>query len=443
MIEKARDIWQRLTQFLFHDLWDIEVTSLSALRQLPVRILRVAHLVIRGFREDELPIHASALTFVALMSFVPLLAIIFSVLKGFGVGQDSIAKVMEWRDAMPEQLQGFVDQMLEIANATNFAALGSIGVAFLLFTAIMVLGNIEISFNRVWRITKTRNMLRRTANYVFILVVVPLCISIAMTISAAFQSSQFVAKLGTARLLVRSLARLSPLLITWFAFSLLYLFLPNTRVRLRPAFLSGLVGALLWLGWQKLYITLQIGVARYNAIYGTFASVPIFLAWLYVSWIILLLGAELAFACQNHATYHLEQKADAASLRSRVSMATAVVIRAAEGLAEDKDSLELSSFARERRVSIRLLNEIVGLFVGAGWLAEVAEQPGCYVLLKAPERIKAKDIVDVVVSTGASPEGLGLDHLGPSVESLVRKIDEGLDMAFQEQTVQDLLNARG
>lgn len=440
MRESTKQTWQRVRQFLFHDMWDIEVTSMSALRGLMVRALRVCQLVIRGFRDDELPVHASSLTFASLMSLVPLLAIAFSVLKGLGVGDEEINQLLQWKSEMPIEFQGFLDQMLAIVNATSFAALGWVGLVFLLLAAIAVLGNTEASFNRVWGITTSRNMLRRVANYISILVVVPILIGVAGTIAATMKSEAVMMRLGSVAFVYRYLLRLTPLFSAWLAFGFLYVFLPNTRVKLVPALVSGLVGALLWLSWQKFYIGFQLGVARYNKIYGTFASVPIFLAWLYVSWVIVLLGAEVAFAVQNHATYHLEQKAEKANLKSRSILGLAIILRAAEGLSADSPPFEISTFAREQRVPVRLLNDLVSLFTREGWLAEVAEQPGCYVLLKAPDRIKAKDVLDVIFEDGASPEGLGLAHLNPVVEATLGRLDKGLERSLGDQSLQDVLD---
>ncbi|MBN1268549.1 MAG: YihY/virulence factor BrkB family protein [Kiritimatiellae bacterium] len=443
MIEEARSLWKRLTTFLFHDIWEARFTSVSGLRGVLARILRVGHLVIRGFREDDLTVHASALTFATLMSLVPLLAIAFSLLKGLGVGDQEINRLMEWKDRMPVEFERFIDQTLAVVSGTSFAALGWVGLVVLLFAAILVLGSAEISFNRIWGITRSRNMLRRVANYISILVVVPILIGVAGTITAFLRSEAIISRLGSVGFLYRSLLRLTPLFSTWLAFGFLYVFLPNTRVRAMPALVSGLVGALLWLGWQKLYIGLQVGVARYNAIYGTFASVPIFLAWLYTSWVIVLLGAEVAFAIQNEATYHLEQAGERAGVRAKAMIGLAVVLRAAEALSDGRSSFELGSFSQERRVPIRLLNELVALLVRAGWLAEVAERSGRYVLLRAPDKVRVRDVFDVVMRDGASPEQLGLVHLGESVEGVMGAVDQTLDSAFGGQTIQDLLKDRG
>jgi membrane protein len=215
--------------------------------------------------------------------------------------------------------------------------------------------------------------------------------------------------------------------------------MPNTRVRGWAAALGGLATALLWAGWQKVYIALQIGVAQYNAIYGTFASVPIFLVWLYVSWVITLLGAEITFALQNHATYHVEQAAGRASVRARYRMAVAAVLEAARAFGGERPLFEISRFAGERGVSVRLLNEAVRLLVRGGVLAEVADQPGAYVLLRPPAGISMGDVARLVVRDGAdavAPPGRPADA---SLDRAMEVFDRGVAPPPGDLSIADLL----
>ena len=232
---------------------------------------------------------------------------------------------------------------------------------------------------------------------------------------------------------------MTPLVGAWLAFGFLYTFMPNTRVRFVPAVVSSLAGALLWTLWQKTYISLQIGVARYNAIYGTFASVPIFLAWLYVGWVIVLLGAEVAFAVQNHATYHLEQRAESASFRARLLIAVAVAVRAVEAMREGSEAFEAAEFARRGKIPVRLVNEVVGVLSRAGWIVEVADQPGSYVLRRDPDSLDLRDIVELILDDGASPEQLGLLRAEGGLARVAEAIDRGIEEGVPGLTMGELV----
>ncbi|HBA85843.1 MAG TPA: hypothetical protein DCZ95_17305 [Verrucomicrobia bacterium] len=429
---------KKLQQFVLHDVWDIDLASLSFKRSFLVRGVRVGQLVIKGFQEDDLAVYASSMTFVTLTSLVPILAVAFALLKGFGFGQEQITNLLDWRQSMPVEFQTFIDQVLSIVNTTNFSALGWIGLVFFVFTAIMVLASVENSFNRIWGVSKSRTYLRQMANYISVLVLVPILVGIASTIGAYLRGGESLLP-ESMGWLVRMVLRVASLFTAWLAFWFLYVFVPNTRVQAVPALISSLFGALTFLAWQKVYIALQVGVARYNAIYGTFASVPIFLAWLYVSWVIVLLGTELAFAIQNSATFKMESSADTASCRSRILLALAVVRQAAGALVSNGPSFETSQFARDQRVPIRLLNSIVRILVKAHFLAEIAERQGCYVLLKSPDSIQVKDLVDLVMQEGSQPEKLGLIHLDSSIGNVLGTLDRGLNESLTHLTVQDLL----
>lgn len=434
---------ERLKRVFLHDIWEIEISSLSAVRRFAVASLRVVQLVVKGFGEDECLLHASALTYVTLMALVPMLAIVFSVLKGLGAGQEAMDKLMEFLATMPDQFRGFVENLLFSVSKANVVAVGWIGVIALLIMVVQMLSSIETSFNRVWGIKTARNVLRKTANYISTLVVVPILIMAALAVSATFSSEAFIHKLGLAASAYRVFLRMSPLFASWLAFSFLYVFMPNTRVRATPALVSGLVATMLWLGWQKLYIALQVGVARYNVLYGTFLAVPIFLMWLYFGWVIVLLGAEVAFAIQNHSTYQMERTASAASTRSRLLLALSVVLHAARAQQTDQPRFEVAGYAREHRVPIRLLNDIVLVLVGAGLLAETAEKEGCYVLLRAPEKIRVYDVIDMILQDGTRPETLGLLPPDPEIEGVLAALEKSVTGALDRQTVRDLLEKKG
>jgi membrane protein len=215
--------------------------------------------------------------------------------------------------------------------------------------------------------------------------------------------------------------------------------MPNTHVRLKPALVSGFVAALLWIGWQKLYMSMQVGVSRYNALFGTFAAVPIFLAWLYVCWVIVLLGVEIAFALQNYSTFQMERAAPRASTQSKLLLALSIVTRAAEALERDRPPFEASAFAHERSVSIRLVNELVTLLSRAGLLAEVTGGQDRYVLVKDSERIRVKDVIDIIIEDGTPPRELGLENLGKTTRDVLKALGEGMDKALEGLTIQDLL----
>lgn len=435
---ELKKAWEKFTRFLKQDIWEMDVASLSARRSLPIRLLRVGQLLFKGFKEDDLPVHASALTFATLMSLVPMLAMGFALLRGFGFGQERIRLLLQWTEAMPAEFQNFVQTVVSIVDSTNFAAMGWVGLAAVVAMAITVLGSMEATFDRIWGVQRPRNIFRKLANYVSILVLVPVLIGVASTIETSLHGAVPLLPTGVGRAL-RGVLRLTSLFTTWLAFFCLYTWLPNTKVHALPASISSILTAIVWVLWQKAYISLQMGVARYNAIYGTFASIPIFLAWLYTSWVIILLGAELAFALQNAATFSMESAAVNANVRARLMLALAVLLQAAAAMKDPKERLTAAAFSRIHHVPIRLLNDVLRLLVRAGLLAEVVGTENVFLLTRAPDTIKIREVIDCVLNEGRLPIRLDAKTLQNKVSWALKQLEQGIDHTLGDGTLADLL----
>lgn len=408
------------------------------IQSLPARIIRVGHLLFKGYIEDDLTIHASSLTFVTLTSLVPILAVAFALMKGFGMGGDQLETILnaEWIQEMPESFQAFWGQILEIVNTTNFFALGWIGLAFFVLTAVLVLANVEKSFNRVWGVAKDRSLPRQIANYTSVLVLVPLLLGVAGGLRAQVAFNQTLWQVD----LTAWAQNLISLGILWMALALLFILVPNTRVRLRPAMGSSLVTTIVFLGWMKVFTVMQVGVARYNFIYGAFAAVPVFMFWMYVTWVIFLLGAELAFALQNSDTFQMESAADSASTRMRIVVALMILRQAGMVMEKGTGVFSITVFARKNRAPIRLINSVMSMLTRRGYLAQVAGRDAGFVLMRAPENIPLHAVVTSVMREGGDhldlEDGLMMDS---ALKAVLAKIETGLDRGFGKLTVADLV----
>ena len=433
----------RIQRFITEDIWDIDLSSLSRVRRIGVNAIRVLNLVFKGYWANDCPVHASALTYTTLISIVPVLALALSVLRGFGAAAQAEQEIMSAASAMPEQFQFFVQDILNYVNNTSFSVLGGLGLAFLLVTVVMVLSQVESSFNRVWGVQVPRTILRKFSEYLSVLVVVPVLMVAATTINATLSNSSIVhaieGRYVAAAAFYLRLLKLTPFVATWIAFSFLYKFMPNTRVRLGPALISGIIGGSLWIAWQWVYITFQIGMKNYNAIYATFATVLIFLLWLNISWQIILLGAEIGFGLQNHSTFAIETRSHSASMKSRISLAIAILAHASKAMLDGVQSFCIPAFAQEHGVPVRLLNEVVNELVKTGFLAPIwdPQGPGNFVLLRSPDKVPIQDVINALLNSGASPQSLGLHRLQPAVLEAIARIETSFRPGL-DQTLADL-----
>jgi membrane protein len=207
--------------------------------------------------------------------------------------------------------------------------------------------------------------------------------------------------------------------------------MPNTRVKLVPALAGGFVTMVLFGGWLKLCAMLQVGIAKYSALYGGFATLPILLMWVYTSWQIILLGAELAFAVQNRDTYVLEQLSTAASLRARLLLALALCAETSR-LSREKDGgpFAAEAFARRHGVPYRFAKEILEALVRNRVLAEVADRPGEYLLYRCSSSITVAEIAKILLDDGEPPEALGLGRLDESVMAFSQRLDATIDASL-------------
>jgi membrane protein len=282
--------WQR---WLTTDLWADDG------KQGCYDILRVLAAALIGFRRRNCVQHAAALTFNTLLALIPLLAIMFALLKGLGVHNTIEPLLLNQLSVGSEEV---VSNIITYINNTNVGRLGSVGLVMLVFTVLALLSNIEKSFNDLWQVEETRSLFRRFADYFSVVTLGPLFVLAAVSMNTSIRSQHVVQWLlskpvfGDALLM---LFEVLPFFAIWAAFIFLYMFVPNTKVRLMSALIGGISAGSLWLLTQWAYINFQYGVGKYNAIYGTMAALPIFMIWLYVSWMITLLGVELCWAFQS------------------------------------------------------------------------------------------------------------------------------------------------
>lgn len=419
--------FRRLSRFFSDAVWDMDISALPVPGRVVLRSVRIARLVLNGFWRNQWTLHAAALTYTTLVSVVPIMALGLSVLRGLGAGQLAEQKILTAVSPMPAEFQKFVGDLLVYVDNTSFTALGGVGLAVLLIVAVQMLSQVERAFNRVWGVRSARPLFRMFSDYLSVLVVVPVFMLAATTLNATHfsqialgflkENAPFLFKIYS------TILGFAPLLATCVAFSVLYKFMPNTRVRIGSAVASGIFGGALWTIWQWFYITLQIGIANYNKIYATFASVFIFLLWVYVSWQIVLLGAEIGFAIQNHATYRMEQRSYGASLKARLVLGLSVLRHAGAALTGLAPAFDVSEFVKAHGVPVRLVNEVVGELARAGYLAELADKQGIYTLLRLPEQVTVGEMLRVFLNSGSDPASLGLAGLDAPVSDLVEKLE--------------------
>ena len=435
----------KIRHFLIFGLWRIDPHELTRWRVFWLRQAQIFWLVIRDFNADNCMLRASALTYATLLSIVPLLALMFSLLKGLGV-QNVLEPFLAQNLAAGGQ--EVVGEIFHYIENTQFGRLGAIGLIVLVLTVLTLLSNIEKSFNHIWRVQETRTLMRRFADYFSVVLLSPLLILAAVSISTSLQSQTLVQKLletayvGEAVLL---LFKLIPFVVMWAAFIFLYLFMPNTRVRIKAALVGGVVGGTLWQLAQWGYVHFQVGVGKYNAIYGTMAALPIFIVWLYLSWMIVLFGVELTYAIQNIGTVRQDLGAEKVNFACRQRLALTVLLLIGEAFYRGEPAWSRERIGCELKLPPRVAGELVDGMVHLGLLTVLCDESGEEVRYQPARSLGAltvQGLFQELREDGASyPQNFRLptrELVGDLEDQLMRAESSALG----ELTVQDLVLRR-
>lgn len=382
-------------RFLEEDIWSFDATTLPRIRCFFYRMVKFCVIVLRGFIHDKCALQASALTYSTLMSVVPVLALSFSVAKGFRAQDMLIKSLHSGLEGMPEQLNQFVMEIFKLVDQTSFVTLGAVGFVLLFWTVISVLGKVEYTFNDVWGVSQPRSIMRKFTDYISVLVFGPVMIIFSSWINISLSSSWVVRFLEQHLGPFYFLVSIGLTVVGWlgilFAFSFLYSFIPNTRVKFSAAVIGGFCAGVSWLLWQWACVRFQVGVSGYNAIYGAFATLPIALFWIYTNWMIILFGVEICFACQHLDTYVLESRIAQIPFAARRKLAQIVVQAICLAFERGEDFWDAQAFQRRSRVPVRLLGELLDLLEAHHLVAALPENRG-YVPARNPRLISPADI---------------------------------------------------
>jgi membrane protein len=313
-METIKTLVKRWVVFFTRTLWHLRRDDRPAVQWLLIRLLRTLILAIRGFKRHQGALRASALTFFTLISLVPVVAMAFGIAKGFGFERRLQQELLENFSAQQEVVRQIIDFAHNMLERTKGGLIAGIGIVVLFWAVIKVLGNIENAFNHIWGV-RSRPFIRKLSDYLTIMLFCPVLVILSSSVTV-FITHQVSAISGRFELLqmvgpvIYLGIKLLPYTLTWVLFTLVYLIMPNTRVHFDSAILAGLIAGSAYQAIQIAYIHFQILVADYNGIYGSFAALPLFLIWLQISWLIVLVGAEISYAYQ-YSRYVDEGNGDA------------------------------------------------------------------------------------------------------------------------------------
>ena len=369
-MSESKSLWQRIgdnVRYCISGVWD-DTRSLWS-----VKTVKVINLSVRSFMDRDLQSQACALTYRTVLAVVPALAMLFAIARGFGFQNLMQSELFKYfpaqRQALESALQ-YVDNYLSQASQGVFIG---IGLIFLLWTLWSLMSSVEDSFNHVWGVSTTRSLPRKFTDYTALFLLLPVLMVCSAGISI-FMSDTVQRVLDGHALspVLHKLLSFMPTVISWIIFTAAYYLIPNTKVRFKGALFAGVLCGTLFQCVPWLFVTGQAYVSKYNAIYGSFAFLPLVLVWMQLSWLITLAGVGLTYAWQNFDSFAYRDKAEGVSSTYSKNIALAVLTLAVKRFKQREGAIKLSELVHDYDIPGPLADQILSKLQQAGLLNTVS-----------------------------------------------------------------------
>lgn len=424
-----------------------DVSSDAKAARYSQQVLRILYASVRDLGQGQLTLRAMSLSFTTLLSMVPLLALSFSVLKGFGVHNQLEPMLQDFLTPMGEGGLEISNNIISFVENMNVGVLGSAGLVLLLFTVISLVKKIEDAFNFIWDVHQARGITERFRDYLSIILVGPLLNVAAIGVSTSVKHSAIVQNLhqfdGVSGLLVFTMS-LIPKIIAVGAFTFIYAFIPNTRVKWRAAFAGALVASLLWMvaGWG--FTTFVASSTKYTAIYSGFAVLIIFLIWLNLSWLFVLVGANVSYYTQHPLQSIVVRGEVQPSIALKERIALQLMVYIARDHREGQTNWTEEKFAKTLRVPISVVHEAILALIDAALVVEIHNPVGetqkltcAFLPARSSEQILLHEIYSAVRRFG---DGYSeVRTFEPVVIELSDCLEQSCISSLSEKTLADLI----
>ena len=367
-------MFKRLYQFLKVDIWRVQREDISPILYLLYEIIKKVMLAVEYFTAKRMMDSAAALTYSTLLAIVPIMAVVFAIARGFGYNKYIESWFRETLSSQPQAAEviiGFVNSYLVHTKSGIFLG---IGLLFMLWTVIMLISNIEKAFNDIWQVSTPRSIFRTITDYMAMFLLAPIIIVVTSGIS--IMMATFANGIGEYMFIgptLRFVLRLLPYVIMSAVFLALYVFMPNTKVRIKSAIIPGILAGVAMQGLQLVYIHSQIWVTGYNAIYGSFAALPLFMLWVQISWTICLFGAELSYTNQNLEEFAFRAKTEDLSHRYRLLLSGYLMTLICHRFEEGKKPYTALELKLLTNIPIRITHDLLEGLTRINMLTEVTK----------------------------------------------------------------------
>lgn len=359
---KAVILW--LYHFVTHDIWHLRLEDLPKAKSVLIRQVRIIVLAVKGYKEDECSLRASALTYYAMMSIVPMVAMAFAIAKGFGFEQMLETQIKKGFSGDAEIIEMVVQFANTLIEETRGGLIAGIGLVILLWSVMEMLSHMEESFNKIWEQKESRTFWRKFSDYFSMMLIAPVLIIVAggatafisSTVNALSGQDSLPGYIGPA---IAFLMKWLPFILCWFLFTLIYIVIPNTKVKFKSALTGGVIAGTIYQFTQMGYFILQLELIDINAVYGSFAALPLLFMWLRISWIALLLGAEIAYAHQNVHKFQYDLDIANISARNKRIISLMITHLLIKNFMKEEKPLTDSEISQKIAVPVRVIRQVL------------------------------------------------------------------------------------
>lgn len=435
-------LWARLKNYLGRKVWEEGVHSLGWPRRLLINTLRLGYVLGREVYEGHLTLRATSLVYTSFLSLVPLLAVSFSVLKAFDVQYRLEPLLHNFLAPLGPRSDQIVQNATLFIQNIRVGVLGSVGLALLLYTVVSLVQQTEDAFNFIWRVKNLRGFMHRFSDYLSVILVGPVLVFSALGLAATVIGTDVVKELAEFKpfgTLIYFAGRLIPYVLVVAALVFVYVFLPNTRVRFGSAVVGAVFAVVLWqiTGW--VFASFVAASGRYEAIYSGFALVLLFMIWLYLVWLILLIGAQVAFYHQYPQFVVRNKEALMLGHRLKEQLAFVIVFLITTNFYHNRRPWTFEALVQRLELPLEPVRQALAMLEAKGLIAAVGSDPVTYLPAKAPDTVALKEFIALIRSNGQEN---CLPCSVPQVDRLWKRLDAAVGSALGNETLKDLVAAQ-
>jgi len=436
---------KKITRFLKKDLWSVDLKKLTKPKIIIIKSLRLISFTARELMRNELQLRAVSLVYTTLLSIVPLIAFSFSILQSFGVVNNQLEPILQnFLAPLGEQGVQISQKILEFVGNMKVGVLGTLGLLTLLYTVFSMIKKIDDSINVIWKVHRGRGILKRLTNYISLTVLGPILMFVILGLTASLASNTIVEKLSeykTFGALIIIWGTILPYLLISVIFSMIYIIVPNTKVRIWPAIVGGIIAGIFWQISSQLFAKGVASSTKYFAIYSSLAIVILFMIWQYISWLIVLMGAQITYCAQkiDYSGINLKSSDISSKLKERISLSVMYLI--GKNFSQGLKNLSLDQIVDLTNMPYEFVYSSIHDLTVKNLIIESADSPTTYIPAKDIELIKLEEIINASRTNEQSEKFIDMtDNKFMQVDTVLNEIDSSIYKSLGNMNLKDFVS---